>query len=380
MSKQVPLVAHIIYALGTGGLENGLVNIINRASPDRYRHVIICLTEATEFANRITAPNVEVIQLHKRPGHDLKVYWRLLRTLWRLKPAIVHTRNLAALEMQALTLLLPGVKRVHGEHGRDIYDLEGKNKRYNQLRRALAPFIHRFITVSQDLEHWLKDTVGVADEKVVQLYNGIDQQRFLPQQGSCASQILPAKLRSSDRLMVGTVGRIAAVKDQKTLISAFAALLAAQPQLKGRVGLMVVGDGPLFQDLKAQVETLGLQDDVWLPGDRKDIPELLQAMDIFVLPSLGEGISNTVLEAMATGLPVIATAVGGNPELVIEGETGYLFPVGDEQALTAHLEHLLADSATRQRMGHTARDTVSQQFSWDSTVAGYLAVYDEILG
>lgn len=380
MSKQVPLVAHIIYALGTGGLENGLVNIINRASPDRYRHVIICLTEATEFANRITAPNVEVIQLHKRPGHDLNVYWRLLRTLWRLKPAIVHTRNLAALEMQALTLLLPGVKRVHGEHGRDIYDLEGKNKRYNQLRRALAPFIHRFIAVSQDLEHWLKDTVGVADEKVVQLYNGIDQQRFLQQQGSCVSQILPAKLRAPDRLMVGTVGRIAAVKDQKTLINAFATLLVAQPQLKGRVGLMVVGDGPLFQDLKAQVETLGLQDDVWLPGDRKDIPELLQAMDIFVLPSLGEGISNTVLEAMATGLPVIATAVGGNPELVIEGATGYLFPVGDEQALTAHLEHLLADSATRQRMGQTARDTVSQQFSWDSTVAGYLAVYDEILG
>lgn len=380
MSKQVPLVAHIIYALGTGGLENGLVNIINRASPDRYRHVIICLTEATEFANRITAPNVEVIQLHKRPGHDLKVYWRLLRTLWRLKPAIVHTRNLAALEMQALTLLLPGVKRVHGEHGRDIYDLEGKNKRYNQLRRALAPFIHRFITVSQDLEHWLKNTVGVADEKVVQLYNGIDQQRFLPQQDSCTSQILPAKLRSPDRLMVGTVGRIAAVKDQKTLLNAFAALLVAQPQLKGRVGLMVVGDGPLFQDLKAQVETLGLQDDVWLPGDRKDIPELLQAMDIFVLPSLGEGISNTVLEAMATGLPVIATAVGGNPELVTESETGYLFPVGDEQALTAHLEHLLADSAARQRMGHTARDTVSQRFSWDSTVAGYLAVYDEILG
>lgn len=373
-----PLIVHIIYALGTGGLENGLVNIINRMPPDRYKHVIICLTHATDFAKRITAPDVKVIELHKREGHDLGVYWRLQKLLWQLKPDLVHTRNLAALEMQALTLLLPGVKRVHGEHGRDIYDLHGQNKKYNRLRKVMSYVIHRYIAVSQDLESWLLTTVNIPREKVEQLYNGVDLSRFNQFDDSVKIGVLPTEFEN-DCLIIGTVGRVAAVKDQQTLLKAFNILVKSGSELSDKLRLVIVGGGPLFTALEEQVHDLGLEKKVWLAGDRKDIPALLRSMDMFVLPSLGEGISNTVLEAMATGLPVIATRVGGNPELVDDQSTGALVPVGNSEELARVLLDIVNDKDKLSAMGAAGLAKVQKQFHWDITVANYLAVYDELL-
>ena len=142
----------------------------------------------------------------------------------------------------------------------------------------------------------------------------------------------------------------------------------------------MVGDGPERPALEVAIAAAGLGEAVWLAGDRVDVPALLGAMDLFLLPSLGEGISNTVLEAMAAGLPVIATHVGGNPELVIEGETGHLVPVGDPAALAAAVLPLLDDPARRRAFGEAARQSVRERFDWPRTVAGYLAVYDEVLG
>lgn len=377
--KSPALVVHIIYSLGTGGLENGLVNIINRMPVDKYKHVIICLTDATDFANRITAPDVRVIELHKKPGHDLGVYWHLQKLLWKLKPDIVHTRNLAALEMQILTLILLGVKRVHGEHGRDIYDLHGQNKKYNRLRKAMSYWVHRYIAVSQDLESWLLKTVKIPKSKVSQLYNGVDLTRFQRREKGIKDVILPDKFADSDSIIIGTVGRIAAVKDQITLVNAFDILVKQSTPAADKLRLVIVGDGPLFETIKERVSFLGLDSKVWLPGDRKDIPALLQTMDIFVLPSLGEGISNTVLEAMATGLPVVASDVGGNPELVDNQHTGILVPVGDVNMLAQVLQGLIEDPQTMFAMGAAGLEKVHSQFDWDVTVANYLAVYDELL-
>jgi glycosyltransferase involved in cell wall biosynthesis len=132
--------------------------------------------------------------------------------------------------------------------------------------------------------------------------------------------------------------------------------------------------------LEQQAMELGLSDLVCLAGDREDIPRLLQAMDIFVLPSLAEGISNTLLEAMATGLPVVATRVGGNPELIEHGVNGCLVPVSDAQALAEALQGLIESPETRNRMGASGLQKMRQSFDWDSTVAAYLGVYDELLG
>lgn len=375
-----PLIAHIIYSLSTGGLENGLVNIINRFPQGRYRHVIICITTADDFSRRITATGVDVIQMHKQPGHSPGFYVQMRRTLKRLRPQIVHSRNLAALEMQLCTLGMRGVKRVHGEHGREIGDLDGSNPKYLFFRRFMRPLIANYIAVSADLADWLVARVRVPVERVTQIYNGVDHERFavgtvkplalLPQHWQCPN----------DMLVVGTVGRLTPVKDQQLLLRAIAALRQEAPELAARVRVIVVGDGPLRGALQQLLEELALEDVVWLTGDRNDVPELLHLMDVFVLPSLGEGISNTVLEAMASGLPVVATAVGGNLELVQEGETGALFPVGDVTALRQALTELLLDTEERERRAHCAQAFVAEKFDWNNTVQAYLGVYDRLLG
>jgi sugar transferase (PEP-CTERM/EpsH1 system associated) len=375
-----PLVAHIIYALSTGGLENGLVNIINRSPPDRYRHVIICLTTADEFAQRITAPDVQVIELQKREGYDLRCYAALRRLLKELRPAIIHSRNMAALEAQLCSVGLRNVKRVHGEHGREINDLDGSNWKYLLFRKLMRLFVHRYIAVSKDLEHWLIAMVGVSAEKIRQIYNGVDHSRFAPEFVKPLA-LLPARWQQHDGILVaGTVGRLTPVKDQQLLLLAVAHMRESDPALRDRVRLLIVGDGPLRPLLTQLIEQLALQDIAWLAGDRQDVPRLLQAMDVFVLPSLGEGISNTVLEAMASGLPVIATAVGGNVELVQDGYNGSLVPAGDHLALSKALAALLHDDSERVRRGANARQRVCERFDWDRTVASYLCVYDELTG
>jgi sugar transferase (PEP-CTERM/EpsH1 system associated) len=375
-----PLVAHIIYALSTGGLENGLVNIINRCPPERYRHVIICLTTADEFAQRISAPGVQVIELHKRAGYDLDCYARLRRLLRELRPDIIHSRNMAALESQLCSIGLRGIKRVHGEHGREINDLDGSNWKYLIFRKFMRLFVDRYIAVSLDLQSWLVSMVGVKKNKVRQIYNGVDHHRFAPQSVKPLA-LLPAQWQQLDGiLVVGTVGRLTPVKDQQLLLKALAHLRESDPGLIDRVRLLIVGDGPLFAQLTQLIEQLALQDFVWMPGDSKDVPALLQAMDVFVLPSLGEGISNTVLEAMASGLPTIATAVGGNVELVEQGFNGSLVPAGDCLVLASALAALLHNDGERNRQGANARQRVCERFDWDRTVDSYLHVYDELLG
>ena len=379
--KTTPLVAHIIYALGTGGLENGLINIINRTPPDRYRHVIICLTNADDFANRITLPGVQVIQLHKPAGQNFRVFWDLWKTLRTLRPDVVHTRNLASLEMQLVTLLMPGIKRVYGEHGRDIHDLDGTNKKYNLLRKAMQPFVHRYIAVSRDLLQWLKHTVAIPEKKLRQIYNGVDAGKFSPRQDDAQlGDLAPPGLLPENAVVVGTVGRLAEVKNQQLLIEAVGYLFTKRPILRGTLRLVLVGDGPLKLQLVDRVKQLGLSDVVWFSGDRNDVPVLMQLMDIFILPSLAEGISNTLLEAMASGLPVIATSVGGNVELIEEGVNGRLVPVNNVVAMADALAELVDDPTLRQSMGEKGLALVRTTFNWEKTVADYLAVYDTLLG
>ncbi|WP_116364734.1 TIGR03088 family PEP-CTERM/XrtA system glycosyltransferase [Parahaliea mediterranea] len=385
-SEQPPLVLHIIYALGTGGLENGLIHIINGTPPGRYRHAIVCLTQAEGFQRRLQDEQVAVYELHMRPGTDVSAYRRLRRLVRRLRPDIVHSRNLAPLEAQLATLGLAGVRRVHGEHGRDMADLDGSNRRYRLFRRAMRLLVHHYIAVSQDLAGWLRHSIGVKPDRLTQIYNGVDIQRF---QGAASAspalrrQLLPAGLLSAaedDVLVIGSVGRLAEVKSQHTLLEAVAALRQMLPALAPRLRIVLVGEGVMRDRLQRSACDLGVSDILWMPGDRDDIPELLGCMDLFVLPSLGEGISNTLLEAMASGLPVVASDVGGNPELVRPGQHGELFPVGDAQALAAVLAPLCSDAARRARYGQNARRFVSERFSWPATIDNYLGLYDRLLG
>ena len=188
-----PLVAHVVFRFDVGGLENGVVNLINRLPADEIRHAVIALTEATDFRRRVRRPDVVIHELHKQPGKDPAAYLRLFRLLRELRPAVVHTRNFGTLDCQTVACLAGVPLRIHGEHGWDIHDPDGTNRKYRMMRRAIAPLIHRFVTVSRDLERYLVETVGVAAGKVQRICNGVDTERFHPPvPGSPDAAQLPA--------------------------------------------------------------------------------------------------------------------------------------------------------------------------------------------
>ena len=378
-AQELPLVAHVIHRLDVGGLENGLVNIINHMPEGRYRHVIICMTDYNPaFRARIRHSDVECYALHKREGKDVGIYFRLWHLFRRLRPAIVHTRNLSALEAQ-LPAVLAGVRcRVHGEHGRDIHDIDGRNRKYNLLRRAFRPWVDRYIPLSRDLEQWLRNQIGVTDNKIVAICNGVDSELFHPAQQS--RETLPVDgFIGPDSIVIGTLGRMQTVKDQLTLVRAFVLLLKRLPEARKRLRLVLIGDGPLRAQAQAMLQQANALELCWLPGSRDDTPALLRGMDIFVLPSLAEGISNTILEAMASGLPVVATHVGGNSELVVEGQTGALVPPANPDAMADALQRYIEDPALRHQQGRQGRQRIEHEFNLAYMVQRYLSVYDDVI-
>lgn len=373
------LIVHIIYHFGVGGMENGLINLLNQLPVEKYRHVIVSLCTVTDFSLRLKNKNVEVLTLNRPAGIDLGLYFVLWKLLRRLRPALVHTRNLATLECQ-ISAAFSGCKlRVHGEHGRDIFDLAGESRKYNLLRRLIRPFISAYIAVSKDLESWLINSIGAKPQRVKQIYNGVDSTRFFPRDG--ARQIMgPPGFMNDDSIVIGSVGRMAKVKNYPALVEALDRLIKWQPELAAVLRLVIVGDGPTREQCLAQLKNSGLEQVAWLPGAQSDIATVMRAFDIFVLPSLGEGISNTILEAMASGLPVVATQVGGNPELIIENQTGLLVPAGDIDALARALQKYCADLDLRHAHGLAARRRIEQEFSITAMIEGYMDVYDTLLG
>ena len=282
-SGRVPLVAHVIYRLDVGGLENGLVNLINHIPAERYRHAIICLTGYSDFRQRIRRSDVPVFALDKPSGNSPITHVKLWRLLRQLRPDIVHTRNLAALE-GALPAALAGVPLcIHGEHGRDVEDLDGSNRKYQLWRRLLKPFVDHYIAVSQDLEAYLQQKIAVAPARVTQIYNGVDSGRFHPA-GQRREQVPCAGFSGPGQFVIGTVGRMQEVKDPLTLARAFVLLMQGMPRAAQRLRLVMIGDGPLRERVSALLADAGVAQYAWLPGERDDVPSIMRSFDLFVLP------------------------------------------------------------------------------------------------
>lgn len=378
-----PLIVHVVYRFAVGGLENGVVNLINRLPVARWRHAILSLTDVEpQMRARIRRSDVQYIELHKGLGHLWRDYPRLVKLLRRLEPAIVHTRNLAALEAQVAARLAGVPVRIHGEHGWDVHDPDGANRKYQWVRRAYRPFVQQYVALSRQIETYLRRAVGVPATRISHICNGVDMARFaLLGAGSDRHAVLQSApfALDKDSFVIGTVGRLQGVKDQGLLLRAFAQAVAQDPALRRRGRLVIVGDGPLRSELQAQLDALGLRELAWLAGEQADIPAWLRAMDLFVLPSRSEGISNTILEAMACGLPVVATDVGGNGELVEANVTGDLFATGDMAALAAHMCAAVSDPERLRVQGAAGRSRVEQLFSLDAMVASYQTMYDRLL-
>ena len=376
--RGVPLVAHVIYRLDVGGLENGLVNLINRIPAERFRHAIICLTDYSAFRRRIQRGDVSVFTLNKPPGNSPVLHFKLWRLLMQLRPDIVHTRNLAALEGNLPAALVGVPVRIHGEHGRDVDDLDGRNTRRQIMRRLFKPFVHHYIAVSRDLESYLQQKVGVHSSRIAQIYNGVDSERFHPA-GERRAEVPCAGFAGNGDFVIGTVGRMQDVKDQLTLARAFVRLTQGIPRAEQRLRLVMIGDGPLREKVRVLLANAGVEQFAWLPGEHNDVPRIMRSFDLFVLPSLAEGISNTILEAMASGLPVLATAVGGNPELIEPGVTGTLVPRNDPESMARAMRTYVESAELCRRQGSEARRAVERRFGMDAMVNAYMAVYDQLL-
>jgi glycosyltransferase involved in cell wall biosynthesis len=214
------------------------------------------------------------------------------------------------------------------------------------------------------------EDVRLPPGKVLAICNGVDTNRFSPGGRSAARAALGIAIES---IVIGTVARLDPVKDQLGLLRAFAQV--GDP----RTVMVIAGDGPCRAELESAVSTLGLDGRVRFLGERKDVPRILAALDVFVLSSLGEGISNTILEAMGTGLPVIATRVGGNPELVSDGVTGLLVEPRSPAAFAAAIRQYVDDPRRAAEHGRAARELALSTFSLDRMVDAYGQLYSRLL-
>ena len=369
-----PLIAHIIFRLDYGGMENGVVNLVNRLPQDQFRHVIIALSEAGEFKHRILRNDVDVYALHKRPGKDFIAYWRLYKLLKKLKPTLTHTRNIGTWDC-AIVAWLSGVPvRIHGEHGWDVHDPDGNSIKYIWLRRILNIFISRFITVSLDLKGYLVRVVGINPKKITHICNGVDTDRFKPRQIGQLS-ILPRDRFPLGCIVLGSVTRFTEIKDPLNLVQAFIKLRSELCKQEIDLRLLMIGDGPLRLSAVNLLQEAGQADAAWLPGSRDDLPLLIQEMDIFALGSLKEGISNTLLESMASGVPLVATMTGGNIEIIEHEVTGRLVPAGDSQALATAVLYYVRNKEIRKRHGAAARVRAESYFSLERMLKNYYNLY-----
>ncbi len=214
-----------MHRFDTGGLENGVVNLVNHMPREAYRHAIVAMTEVTDFRHRIQRDDVEFVSLHKPPGPGVWQYPKLYRLFRRMRPHIVHSRNLAALEAQVPAWAARVPVRVHGEHGRDVGDLDGSNIHLQRTRRFYRPFVHHYIALSRDLGEYLANKVHVPTNHMTQIYNGVDTAVFKPAQGG-PQPIAGCPFNPADHFLAGTVGRMQTVKDQLTLARAFVRALA----------------------------------------------------------------------------------------------------------------------------------------------------------
>lgn len=372
-----PLIVHLIYRLDFGGMENLMVERINRMPAGRYRHAVVALTGYTAFAERISREDVALYALDKPSGLALSTHAALWRLLRKLRPDILHTYNLSAIEYAPAALLAGVPVRINGAHGRDAADPKGLNRKHRLLRRLMIPFYDHCYANSAEMLTWNREVIGVPARKSRLLPNGIDTERYRP--ATAADEAGPLERHfGAGCLVIGSVGRVEPVKNHSLLLAAFTALRARRPDLAGRLRLAVIGDGPLLPALRAQVDGAGLNDVVWLPGKRDDVAAILRGLTVFALPSIAEGTPGAALEAMASGVPVVGSDVGGVPEVVADGATGTLVPSGDPEALAAALERYASGPALVHEHGLAARLRVTRHYGMQAMVAAYQALYDEL--
>ena len=359
-------IMHVFFELTVGGMEKFAVDLITRFNRDKICPLICCLNKTGDLADKIKNFGIEVFLIKKRSRYQqLRFYRELTRCFKKENIDIVHTWS-GVYRDGTLSARLANIPiNIHTDQGKFYPDT--KWMRYNH--KLFSHFRDKVVVVSNELREFLIKDVKIDPEKIMTIYNAVNIEDY--------NIILDVNEKKKelgiapDEQVIGIVARLIPVKDHKTLFLAFKQARERLPTLK----LLVVGPGELERDLKNYAIKINEQTNIIFLGERNDVRELLHIMDVVCLSSLSEGLSLTLLEAMASGKPVVCTNVGGNPELVIDKETGYLVPPESPNIMAHTLVELLSDEGKMRLMGEAGRKRVGEKFNIQNTVKEYENLY-----
>lgn len=352
-------VLHVVPGLMPGGMELTMARVIRGLAGDGLRHSVVCLKGDVEIADRLPA-GTEVHCLHSRPN-EVRLPGRLAKLIRRLRPDVVHARNWGAWPDVSIArlLTLPVVPLVLSFHGLGRAGYEPRRRRWASW--FLARAATHLMTVSNESRRMLAERWGWLAERTEVIPNGVDTDLFRPAE----------RFRRGNRLVVGSVGNLRPVKNHALLVRAAAAVAANGVDIEVRIA----GEGDQRASLTQLARSLGPGDRLKLPGHIADVPAFLQALDIFVLSSDSEQHPNSLNEAMACGLPCIATRVGAVAELLDEGRCGIIIAAGDEPALVMGLRDLAGDAVRRASLGAAARQRAYSEYSLTRMIEAYRQMY-----
>jgi len=377
MGFNPPTIGHVLHRLHRAGAEV-LAAALAHQLQTRYRFAFLCLDEIGPLGEQLRRAGFAVIELGRRPGLDFAVAGRLRRVVADEGIDLLHAHQYTPFFYSALSRMgtLPGFPGegpiLFTEHGRHYPDPR-KLKRI-VANRALLRDHDRVTAVGEFVKRALVRNEGLPAPRIEVIHNGIEPgPAATPAERRAARRVLG--LDDHDRVVM-QVARFHPVKDHETSLRAFALVADRLTRAK----LVLVGDGEGRAACEALARELGVADRVVFTGVREDVAVLLPAADVFVLSSLSEGVSVTLLEAMAAGVPICATRVGGNGEVVDHGRTGLLSPRRDPGTLAEHVASLLSDPHRRAAMGEAGRRRLLARFTQAQMHAAYAACYDAMLG
>jgi sugar transferase (PEP-CTERM/EpsH1 system associated) len=361
-------IAHVVYKLDVGGLERVVINLMKHMPRDVYTASLYCLKEGGNLTNELLEDGYQVQYMYKKDGLEFSLFPRIAKHFKRERVDIVHCHNYGALFYGAVgSRLARAAGTVYTAHGTYSAD------RLGRLRFARFVPVDRVVAVSAQAREAMLAPGNITPDRVDTLPNGIDTELF---DVTLDRRELKRELGLPEGVAVfGIVARLSPEKQHRILLDAMA-LLGAEHS--GSV-LVVVGDGPIRSELEAHAAGAGIAERVLFLGERRDVPRLLQVFDVFVLSSRLEGLSLTLLEAMAAGLPIVATDVGGNSEVVVDGRTGFIVESGDPAALASRMARLAGDPELSRSMGEMGRKRVVERYSLQAMVKRYDTVYHELL-